>query len=137
MGETQPVILPHLNLAGSRQNSPPLVPHPEPLPLCYWFSSVSLSRGNLSSSSLHKRHWFWQWHSPQILSMEINSVHNSNNLGRVKRIWYLSPMRAAKVQARLCGFRRACASAQSHQSLRSSLIQAVSQDEPSVRKPDP
>ena len=26
---------------------------------------------------------------------------DKNNLGRVKRIWYLSPMRAAKVQASL------------------------------------
>ena len=34
-------------------------------------------------------------------------------------------------------FRRACASAQSRQNLRCSLIQAVSQDEPSDRKPDP
>ena len=41
---------------------------------------------------------------------------------------------------RLCEqrrFRRACASAQSHQNLRCSLIQAVSQEEPSDRKPDP
>ena len=41
---------------------------------------------------------------------------------------------------RLCeqrGFRRACASAQSRQNLRCSLIQAVSQAEPSDRKPDP
>ena len=51
-------------------------------------------------------------------------------LGRVKRIWYLSHMRAAK-------FRRACASAQSCQNLRYSLIQAASQEEPSDRKPDP
>ena len=34
-------------------------------------------------------------------------------------------------------FRRACASAQSRQNLRCSLIQAVSQKEPSDRKPDP
>ena len=34
-------------------------------------------------------------------------------------------------------FRRACASAQSHQNLRCSLIQAVNQEEPSDRKPDP
>ena len=34
-------------------------------------------------------------------------------------------------------FRRSCASAQSHQNLRCSLIQAVSQEEPSDRKPDP
>ena len=41
---------------------------------------------------------------------------------------------------RLCEqrrFRRACASAQSHQNLRCSLIQAVNQAEPSDRKPDP
>ena len=41
---------------------------------------------------------------------------------------------------RLCEqrrFRRACASAQSCQNLRYSLIQAVSQEEPSDRKPDP
>ena len=41
---------------------------------------------------------------------------------------------------RLCEqrrFRRACASAQSLQNLRCSLIQAVSQEEPSDRKPDP
>ena len=34
-------------------------------------------------------------------------------------------------------FRRACASAQSRQNLRCSLIQVVSQEEPSDRKPDP
>ena len=41
---------------------------------------------------------------------------------------------------RLCEqrrFRRACASAQSRQNLRCSLIQAVSQEEPLDRKPDP
>ena len=41
---------------------------------------------------------------------------------------------------RLCEqrrFRRACASAQSRQNLRCSLIQAVSQEEPSDRKPHP
>ena len=41
---------------------------------------------------------------------------------------------------RLCKqqrFRRACASAQSRQNLHCSLIQAVSQEEPSDRKPDP
>ena len=34
-------------------------------------------------------------------------------------------------------FRRACASAQSRQNIRCSLIQAVSQEEPPDRKPDP
>ena len=44
------------------------------------------------------------------------------------------------VTYRLCEqrrFRRACASAQSRQNLRCSLIQAVNQEEPSDRKPDP
>ena len=48
-------------------------------------------------------------------------------MDRVKRIWYLSPMRAAKVQASL----------RIRQNLRCSLIQAVSQEEPSDRKLDP
>ena len=56
-----------------------------------------------------------------------------HNMDRMKRIWYLSPMRAAKVQASL----RIRVSAQSRQNLRCSLIQAVSQEEPSDRKPDP
>ena len=51
-------------------------------------------------------------------------------MDRVKRIWYLSPCQQRR-------FRRACASAQSRQNLRCSLIQAVSQEEPSDRKPDP
>ena len=50
-------------------------------------------------------------------------------MDRVKQIWYLSPMRSAKVQA--------SASAQSRQNLHCSLIQAMSQEEPSDRKPDP
>ena len=55
----------------------------------------------------------------------------------------LGIIRAASSQFgtyRLCEqrrFRRACASAQSRQNLRYSLIQAVSQEEPSDRKPDP
>ena len=52
------------------------------------------------------------------------------NMYRVKQIWYLSPMRAAKVQASLH-------TAQSRQNLRCSLIQAVSQEESLDRKPDP
>ena len=46
-------------------------------------------------------------------------------------------MRAAKVQARLRGFRRACAYTQSRQNLSCSVIQAVNQEELSDRKPDP
>ena len=50
------------------------------------------------------------------------------------------PRQANLVLYRLCEqrrFRRACASAQSRQNLRCSLIQAVSREEPSDRKPDP
>ena len=50
------------------------------------------------------------------------------------------PRQANLVFYRLCEqrrFRRACASAQSRQNLRCSLIQAVSQEEPSDRKPVP
>ena len=49
--------------------------------------------------------------------------HDIIYMGRVKRIRYLSPMRAAKVQASL--------------RIRCSLIQAVCQEEPSERKPFP
>ena len=60
-----------------------------------------------------------------------NEVYSRcQKLGRVKRIWYLSPMRQRR-------FRWACASAQTSQNLRCSLIQAVSQEEPSDRKRDP
>ena len=51
-------------------------------------------------------------------------------MDRDKRIWYLSPCEQRR-------FRRAWASAQTRQNLRCSLIQAVSQEEPSDRKPDP
>ena len=51
------------------------------------------------------------------------TFHIYIDLGRAKRIWYLSPMRAAKVQA--------------SQNLRCSLIQAVRKEEPSDGKPDP
>ena len=51
-------------------------------------------------------------------------------MDRVKRIWYLSPMRAAKVQASL---RIRAVSPEPSLLAR----QAVSQEEPSDRKPDP
>ena len=60
-----------------------------------------------------------------------------NQLPRVCIIWTASSEFGTY---RLCEqrrFRRACASAQSRQNLRCSLIQAVSQEEPSDRKPDP
>ena len=51
-------------------------------------------------------------------------------MGRIKRIWNLSPMRAVKVQASL---RIRAVSPEPPLS----LIQAVSQEESSDRKPDP
>ena len=54
-------------------------------------------------------------------------------MGRVKRIWYLSPMRAAKVQASL----RIRAVSSEPPLLAHASIQAASQEEPSDRKPDP
>ena len=54
--------------------------------------------------------------------------------------WLIWAAPSEFVTYRLCEqrrFRRACASAQSRQNLRCSLIQAVSQEEPSDRKPDP
>ena len=52
------------------------------------------------------------------------------HMDRVKRIWYLSPMRAAKVQARL-----PIHAVSPEPPLLA--IQAVGQEEPSYRKPDP
>ena len=54
----------------------------------------------------------------------------TDNMDRVKRIWHLSPLRAAKVQASL---RIRAVSPEPPLS----LIQAVSQEEPSDRKSDP
>ena len=57
-----------------------------------------------------------------------------------KQFLTIGPRQAIFGTYRLCEqrrFRRACASAQSRQNLRCSLIQAVIQEEPSDRKPDP
>ena len=69
-----------------------------------------------------------------ILGGKIGLKTNANCLGAV---WTTSSEFGTY---RLCEqrrFRRACASAQSRQNLRCSLIQAVRQEEPSDRKPDP
>ena len=67
------------------------------------------------------------------------SYTNTRSLDKIVTciIWTAS---SEFVTYRLCEqrrFRRACASAQSRQNLRCSLIQAVNQEEPSDRKPDP
>ena len=54
--------------------------------------------------------------------------------------WFFTAAPSKFGTYRLCEqrrFRRACASAQSRQNFRCSLIQAVTQEEPSDRKPDP
>ena len=65
----------------------------------------------------------------------------SSKFGWLDELGFYVPPTASKFDTyRLCEqrrFRRACASAQSRQNLRCSLIQAVSQEEPSERKPDP
>ena len=63
---------------------------------------------------------------------------DADSFGHVVEIKWAAPSEFGTY--RLCEqrrFRRACASAQSRQNLRCSLIQAVSQEEPSDRKPDP
>ena len=73
---------------------------------------------------------------------------NNISMGRIMysilpskvKISVFFPMGLPTSTYRLCEqqrFRRACASAQSRQNLRYSLIQAVNQEEPSDRKPDP
>ena len=83
-------------------------------------------------------------------------IKQADTLGACKRLWHNCPTThshqilcdyciiwAASSEFgtyRLCEqrrFRRACASAQSRQNLRCSLIQAVSQEESSDRKPNP
>ena len=76
----------------------------------------------------------------KIVDWDVKPQHNQPT------IWYSCTRQNVKRAAssefgtyRLCElrrFRRACASVQSRQNLRCSLIQAVSQEEPSDRKPD-
>ena len=64
---------------------------------------------------------------------------NRSHLCRIRRkiVWTASSEFGTYSLCEQRRFRRACASAQSRQNLRCSLIQAVSQEEPSDRKPDP
>ena len=52
---------------------------------------------------MKKKHKTWHLLTSKInyLSTELVLIWNSYHMGRAKRIWYLSPMRAAKVQASL------------------------------------
>ena len=70
-------------------------------------------------------------------SISLLTEKMENQSENLNDIWAAS---SEFVSYRLCEqrrFRRACASAQSRQNLRCSLIQAASQEEPSDRKPDP
>ena len=70
--------------------------------------------------------------APRQTNSDHNMSHNMRNMS------WAAPSEFDSY--RLCEqrrFRRACASAQSRQNLRCSLIQAVSQEKPSTRKPDP
>ena len=76
---------------------------------------------------------FWLW----ILSCAQHITITSIKLWKKLLIWAASSEFGTY---RLCEkrrFRQACASAHSHQNLRFSLLQAVSQEEPSDSKPDP
>ena len=70
----------------------------------------------------------------------VNSGSQSNSKDQSTLSFNIWAAPSEFVTYRLCEqrrFRRACASAQSRQNLRCSLIQTVSQEEPSDRKPDP
>ena len=86
---------------------------------------------------------FWMWHDVDITTKKCPSSHTLyllilfNYVLPVLFIWTASSEFGTY---RLCEqrrFRRACASAQSCQNLPCSLIQAVNQEKPSDRKPDP
>ena len=85
----------------------------------------------LSKQRITKAHRYAGWSAPFLFAYgKSRFSYDVAHMGRVKRIWYLSPMRAAKVQASL---RIRAVSPEPPLS----LIQAVSQEEPSDRKPDP
>ena len=106
--------------------------------------------------------WSWRWHlcllsHPRVTGVILHSCRLSDetiNQGQVLSFknfcmwsffanllfsinWATSSEFGTYCLCEQRGFRRACASAQSRQNLRCLLIQAVSQEEPSTRKPDP
>ena len=77
----------------------------------------------------------WGEHNSQVLLKSVQwFLRRSDNK---KIIWTASSEFGTYCLCEQRRFRRACASAQSRQNLRCSLTQAVSQEEPSDRKPDP
>ena len=84
----------------------------------------------------------WKMHIPTHLQVCFINLMPMNFSRKSLHAPYCIPASTASEFGtyRLCEqrrFRRACASAQPRQNLRCSLIQAVSQEEPSDRKPDP
>ena len=99
-----------------------------------WTSSITItSLWNLDPSEpllLYSKTRVFRGHFYILMVSGVFEWHFDFNMSRVKRIWYYC----------MCEqrwFRQDCASTQSRQNLRFSLIQAVSQEEPSDRKPDP
>ena len=69
-------------------------------------------------------------------SLDVYNLHD-NKMFTVYTVWTASSEFGTYNLCEQRRFRRACAFAQSRQNLRCSLIQAVSREEPSDRKPDP
>ena len=67
----------------------------------------------------------------------LHDVSSCTLLGKLFHIWSASNEFGTYLLCQQRRFRRACAFAQSRQNLRCLLIQIVSQEEPSDRKPDP
>ena len=107
-------------------------------PLSFWgHSSVSETCEYQTERSLTRMS---EWRDYLIeFEWSVPGVEEENTAVRLKEtiVWTASSEFGTY---RLCEqrrFRRACVSAQSRQNLRCSLIQAVNQEEPSDRKPDP
>ena len=98
-----------------------LVSHLTGKELFAWLSTRVVF-GDLSCSLHFFPLWLWLWIWNTIVS--VSKWAASSEFGA----YHICEQRR---------FRRACASAQSRQNLRCSLIQALSQEEPSDRKPDP
>ena len=80
----------------------------------------------------------YRWTINSTLSISYKKIYKKMNSSLYSETnWTASSEFGTYRLCELWRFRRACASAQSRQNLRCSLIQAVSQEEPSDRKPDP
>ena len=75
--------------------------------------------------------------APELTNGRENNIFTNMNWQFVKYMWAASSEFGTHRLYELQRFRGACTSAQSRQNLRCSLIQALNQEEPSDRKPDP